>query len=392
MIRAPRSVAAPVLVLWLVLAACAPRGEITVRPDAAEVGRVETVFVATNRAIDPATGSFGPGRSETASFARFAIAVPPDREPGTIAFPRDPARADPRRDFLTVDRELYPDARAFRAALGEALRARPASQRDVVIYVHGFNNTFAEGLYRIAQLSSDLRAPAVAVHYSWPSLGNALGYVHDRDSMLLSRDGLEALIRDVSQAGGRRILLVGHSMGAALTMEALRQIAIRGDRRLLGDIDGVMLISPDIDVDVFRSQARAIGDLPEPFVIFGSNRDRWLSLSARLTGEQARLGNLTDVTAIADLRVMVLDVAAVGGPGHFAVGDSPALLNLLGQIGDLDQAFGRDTRGRTGLLPGVVLTVQNATQVVLAPVVALDQATRRRPLAPAAPQVEVERP
>lgn len=36
-------------------------------------------------------------------------------------------------------------------------------------------------------------------------------------------------------------------MGAGLLMEALRQTAVRGDRRTLDRIGGVMLISPDID-------------------------------------------------------------------------------------------------------------------------------------------------
>ena len=43
------------------------------------------------------------------------------------------------------------------------------------------------------------------------------------------------------------------------------------------------------------------------------------------------------------------------------------------RIGEVDSAFGSDQRGRVGLLPGVVLTVQSATQIVLAPVGAVAQ-------------------
>jgi esterase/lipase superfamily enzyme len=157
-------------------------------------------------------------------------------------------------------------------------------------------------------------------------------------------------------------------MGAGLTMEALRSAAIRGDRRTLGLIGGVILISPDIDVDVFREEARSIGTLPQPFVIFGSDRDKYLRLSAAMTGQPARLGSLTDVSRVADLKVTFLDVGQfVKGTGHFVVGDSAALILLLDRIGEVQGAFERDRRSRLGLLPGVVLTVQSATQIVLSP-------------------------
>lgn len=360
----------------IAIAACSPRGEITLDPQAARVGAVERIYVGTTRAIDPQTGGFGSGRSETEKFARFDISVPPERDLGSIRFPH--RKADPRRDFLTTDQKLGISATEFRAELAQSLRALPRGKRDAVIYVHGFNNTFAEGLYRIAQLSHDLDMPGVTLHYSWPSAGNPLGYVADRDSSMFARDGLETLLQEAEAAGAERIALVAHSMGSALTMETLRQIAIRGDTRLKRKMTGVVLISPDIDVDLFRMQAKAYGALPQPFLIFGSDRDSLLNLSARITGQPERLGNLSDISRVADLKVTLLDTQAYSaGTGHFNLGDSPALLRLINRIGDVDAAFGHDQRGRVGLLPGVVLTVQSATQIVLAPVGAVAQELSR---------------
>lgn len=363
------------LVLCLVAAAaCTPRGVLTIYPPAAEVGAVQEIFVGTTRAIDPETRSFGRGRSEVEHFARFEISVPPDRELGEISFPRRHSKPDPQKDFLTTEQELHVSAKEFRSDLSTAMRALPRGKRDAVIYVHGFNNTFSEGLYRIAQLSHDLEMPGVTLHYSWPSAGNPLGYVADRDSSLFARDGLERLMQEVVASGAERIVLVAHSMGSALTMEALRQIAIRGDTNLMRRMAGVILISPDIDVDVFRTQARTYGALPQPFLIFGSSRDTLLGLSARLTGQPDRLGNLQDISKVADLNVTFLNTGAYSeGAGHFNLGDSPALLQLMQRIGEVDSAFGSDQRGRVGLLPGVVLTVQSATQIVLAPVGAVAQ-------------------
>lgn len=103
-----------------------------------------------------------------------------------------------------------------------------------------------------------------------------------------------------------------------------------------------------------------------------------LNLAAVVTGEPDRLGNLKDLSRVADLKVTYLDAAALdGGAGHFAFGDSPVLLSLLGRIGEVDSAFQTDSRSRVGLLPGVILTVQNATQIVLAPVTAIAYQTGR---------------
>jgi esterase/lipase superfamily enzyme len=362
--------------LTLTLAACAPRGEFMsvdeLAPEkqalVATAGVREVVFVGTSRRAD--AGVYGYGRSDVASFMRYDISVPGEREVGEVTWPRSPGRADPNKDFLTLSDKLYADSGEFRTELRHAMDLR--GQRDVVVYVHGFNNTMAESVYRVAQMHYDLKVPGVAVHYAWPSRGSPLAYVYDRDSSLFGRDGLEQLLQEVVKAGATRVIVVAHSMGGALTMESLRQSAIRGDKLVMSHLGGVILLSPDLDVDLFRAQARAMGQLPQPFLIFGSRRDTVLNLSARLAGAPDRLGNLKDLTPIADLEVTYLDTAAfnVDG-GHFNVGRSPALIQLLGGIANVDAAFRAEAAARVGLLPGVVLTVRNATGIILAPVEAV---------------------
>lgn len=356
------------------LAACSPRGMIEIVPTAVGVGDIQTIFVGTTRQPDPVTGIFGPERLRDATrFARYDVSIPPERTVGDISFPRKGRDPDIRTDFVTTEARNYPDDAAFRADLRRALAAKPAGQREVTVFTHGFNNTFAEGLYRIAQMGHDLELPGVMVHYSWPSAGKTLAYVRDRDSAAFARDGLEKLLNEVAAAGANKIVIVGHSMGAQLTMEVLRQMAIRGDRTVRPRIAGVVLLSPDIDVDVFRSQARTIGRLPQPFFIFTSRKDRALALSARLTGQRRnRLGNLRDVAEVADLEVTVVDVAAYStGGGHMDLASSPALIQLLTRIPDVNAAYDADNAVRTGLLPGVILTVQSATAIILKPVTAI---------------------
>lgn len=351
------------LILSIALAACTPRGAMVVVPPETAEGPISTVFVGTTRGLQ-GTGVFGTERSEEMRFARYDVAIPPQREVGEIRYAK-PRRPNVSTDFVTTDQRIYAADADFRGDLGKALAA---NGREAVIFVHGFNNTFTEGLYRIAQLHHDLEVPGVALHYSWPSAAEPLGYVYDRDSIMFAREGLEELIREARAAGATRITLVAHSMGSFLSMEALRDIALR-DGRIMPELRGVILISPDIDVEVFRMQARDIGTLPQPFVIFGSDRDRVLRLSALITGQRGRLGSLDSVDRLSDLEVTYLDVGAFSsGSGHFVPGTSPALIRLLGRISDVDQAFGNDAAGRAGLLPGVILTARSATRVILTPV------------------------
>ncbi|MDX5351442.1 MAG: alpha/beta fold hydrolase, partial [Paracoccaceae bacterium] len=310
---------------------------------------------------------FGRERSDQASFLRYDIAIPADRDPGELTWPPRRGKPDVAKYFLTQSAMQFDGSPEFRDDLRGAMRLR--QQTSAVVYIHGFNTNMAEGVYRVAQMHHDLKVPGVAVHYAWPSRGSALGYVYDRDSMLYARSGFEELLDEVAAAGAKDIVIVAHSMGSALTMETLRQMALRDRSTALDRVAGVILISPDLDLDLFRSQAKDIGDLPQPFLVFGSSRDRVLGLSATISGSGERLGNLDNVASIADLKVIYLDTAAYNtGSGHLNLGENPALLSLFGGLIGIDEAFRDDARSRVGLLPGLVLTVRNATEVILTPV------------------------
>lgn len=355
------------------LSGCAPRARIVLVPGAATAGAVREVFVATTRQAGE-NGENSALRAPQIGFARYLVSVPPVHESGEIELPRRGQAADPARHFVTAGFERYGSAPEFRAALSAALRATPRGGREAVVYVHGFNNTFAEGVYRTAQIGHDLQVPAVAVHYAWPSAAQPLNYAYDRDSALFARDGLERLLEELRAAGARHVTLVAHSMGAQLSMETLRQIEIGGEGRVRRLVQAVVLFAPDIDVELFRAQALRIGRLPDPFVIFTSRRDGVLLLSARLTGQRARLGNLQDFGAVADLDVILLDVSAFSDGSafnHFSAASSPTLLSLFSSIGAVEAALGGERAGRAGLFPGTVLTLQNATAIILTPVAAV---------------------
>jgi len=347
-------------------AACTDRTAAPLVPFATQIGTPYRILTATTR-VETQAGIFGRDRQAEVSFLDLTVTVPPEHRPGRMRVGH--ANPDPERHFVMAGQERLPGETAFRAALRDALTGLPPTERETTIFVHGYNNSFADGAFRMAQIMRDFELPGAAMHFSWPSATNPLGYVHDRDSVLMARDGFERTLREVAAAGPERTLLVGHSMGTLLIMETLRQIEIADPGWARRNLSGVILISPDIAVDLFKTQADRFAALPRPFAIFVSERDRALRLSARLTGVTNRLGSLNKAEEVANLPVTLVDISAFdGGPlNHFTAGTSPALIQLLSRARDLDAAFQQDRAGQSGLLPGTVLTVRNATQLILSP-------------------------
>lgn len=359
-----------VFLILLVLIGCTDRTLAPIVSRALQTGTIEKIFVATSRDRNP-MGNFAGARSEDLSYLTLQVAVPPGHEAGKIRTPSKTPKLD--TEFTIAARSDYDGRSGFISDLRRNIAQNESGSREVTIYVHGYNNSFSDGAFRIAQLMYDFELPGTAVHYSWPSAANPLGYTHDRDSVLFARDGLEQLLRDVRSAGPSRIVLIGHSMGSLLIMEALRQIEIASPGWSERAIGGVILISPDIDIDVFKTQAGRIAGLPEPFAIFVSQKDRALSLSARLNGSSARLGRISDPAELAELSITLVDVSEFANTpaAHFTLGTSPALITLLGDAQALERAFDSDQAGSSGLLPGTLLTVQNATQLILSPALLL---------------------
>lgn len=356
-----------VVILVSFLASCSTVIDEAPVPNVSNVGSIERIFVSTNRAVEQ-DGSFGIGRSQSLSFLDVAVSVPPDRRVGDVTTGGE--RKNPERDYVIARRDVLPSGNDFTSELRSALGTQTPDHREVTVFVHGYNNGFSEAVFRAAQLKSDLDLPGEMIAFAWPSRGSAFGYEYDKDSVLEARDSLERLLITLDQAGIGDIVLIGHSMGAFLAMETLRQIELKNPRWAARTLSGVALISPDIDIDVFRSQARQITPMPQPFLIFSSTEDRVLRIAARLTGQPARLGNLSNVSELQNFPVTVIDVTAFSDDSansHFVAGSSPALIAMIGQARNMDPNFLHGESGISVLLPGAGQSASNATRIVLEP-------------------------
>ncbi|MDE1991008.1 MAG: alpha/beta hydrolase [Rhizobiaceae bacterium] len=272
-----------------------------------------TILVATTRAQDARPGTYFNGeRSTDLNFASITVSVPPDHRSGNIEWPRSPP-GNPEKDFVTRSGTYLPDEKRFIAELNQQLDQQPKGQRKVLLFVHGYNTLFAEGVYRFAQIVHDSHAPSVPVFFSWASRGRTLDYVYDTNSATIARDGLEHTIRLLAASHADEINVLAHSMGNWATVEAFRQIVISGDVPLRNKLGTVVLAAPDIDKDVFESEMRRIGKPKKPFLIIVSRDDRALGLSRFIAGGKERLGSSEDTAELTRLGAIVVDLSDVKG-------------------------------------------------------------------------------
>lgn len=315
-----RSVAC--LVLLVGLSACAARGQFDVTPPDEQPLATQTIYLATQR-DGPYLLSRAAERMQDLRYGRIDVTIPFGHQPGQIEWPRD------GNGFGVADAWSYPTSAAFHAGL----RSHDGPAQDaIMVFVPGYNMTLAEATFRQAQIAHDYDMTGPQVLFAWPSAAEPLGYIYDRDSTLFARDALERLLTDLGRDQTRPVLLVGHSMGAQLVTETLRQMSIGQNRALQGRLEGVVLMSPDISVDVFETQLDRIDPIPDPFVIVISQRDRALRLSARLSGQTQRLGSIEDIERLADYPITVIDMTAIRGNGdndHLIPATSPVAISLL---------------------------------------------------------------
>lgn len=335
-----RSVRLSLSLTLIGLASCAHRPENVFLPVATNpapgTSQVEMLVATTRRASKIPGEMFGGERGDPA-FADIVISIPPDRvrKIGEVEWPKV-IPADPRREFATISATVLK-----RDEIISELHARlsRAPSRKVLIFVHGYNSRFDDAVFRFAQIVHDSGAKVVPLLFTWPSRGELLAYGYDRESANYSRDALEAtlnyLVRDPSVS---EVSVLAHSMGNWVTLEALRQMAIR-NRGISTKIKSVMLASPDVDVDVFRTQLLSMGVRRPHLTLFVSNDDKALKASQWLWGGTARLGTVdAEVEPYRDLmereNIDVVDLSRINTAdqlNHGKFSESPEVIRLIGR-------------------------------------------------------------
>jgi esterase/lipase superfamily enzyme len=195
-------------------------------------------------------------------------------------------------------------------------RADRRKKQKVFVFVHGFNNNFQESLFRLAQLQADAKIDGIPILFSWPSQGQVAAYATDQDAANYSRDYLMTLLTMLTRSPEvGDILVVGHSVGAMLTADALQQLRAEGKNQVIARLGRVVLAAPDINAQTFRAQVQAIGPLKPPLLVLVSKDDVALQMSSFLSGGGVPRTGALDVNnpvvqeAALKAKVQVVDIS-----------------------------------------------------------------------------------
>jgi esterase/lipase superfamily enzyme len=204
------------------------------------------------------------GQLESPSWVHFEFNPDPDKH--IVLKSVEPLERDPFYIQLSAAVESSPD-------------------KDVVVFIHGYNNSFENAARQTAQLARDAHFQGAPILYSWPSKDKLLAYTEDEDTVTWTafhfRDFLEELAQ---RSHATRIHLIAHSMGNRALASALQMIASRSGPKTAQPFDQVVLAAPDIGADTFTLFAREIRPMAKRLTLYASQNDDALLLSKFIHG------------------------------------------------------------------------------------------------------------
>jgi esterase/lipase superfamily enzyme len=286
-----------------------------------------TVYFATNRVVQ--------GPADAVASYRAAIVPPSDPTAMTygVAFVEnvDVAR-NAAGDVALIEAVSQG---GFSAAVKDDLAH---AGRNLLVFVHGFDNTFADALTRAAFNREWLAASGVAaadttvLAFSWPSLGQLIAFPilqadYLRDQGMARQSGvhlmaffaeLEATLK-AARANGFRTTLLAHSMGNLALQAAVESWFLHNQS---GDLlfDGAVLAAGDCRYDSFALPdlhgLSGLGRLADRVSIYYSGADQVLQLSFVVNLGAFRLGqdgprHRTDPTSFPPAKYLMEDCSAL---------------------------------------------------------------------------------
>jgi esterase/lipase superfamily enzyme len=182
---------------------------------------------------------------------------------------------------------------SFVLDLQTGLRQLPENERDVVLFIHGYNVDFESAAIRAAQVGRDLELPGPMLFYSWPSKAKLFGYGADGETIgrtlkkFISFLDVLLAIPEVTAVN-----VIAHSMGNRLFQRAMQLLSVRNDveAKRFGH---VVLAAPDIDRETFREAADDYARLKQNpdrrTTVYFNKNDFAIGISGWIH-EEARLG------------------------------------------------------------------------------------------------------
>lgn len=168
-----------------------------------------------------------------------------------------------------------------------------STAKDAFIFIHGFNQTFEESVWRTAQIAHDLSFEGAPITYSWPSAGitSRKAYMTDEQNAQWTVPHLkDFLVEILSNPDLHKLHLLGHSMGTRVLTNAI--IALKNSNpELIQKVNQIVLAAPDINSTLFIDTiAPAIYQSAQQITLYASSKDKALYWSTRYRSEDRRAG------------------------------------------------------------------------------------------------------
>lgn len=292
--------------------------------NAGEPWDVVPVYYGTDRAAEPLArrASYGSDRAKRLEVGRALVTVPKRHEVPNVERPwvyRLPftsivltrEREDPKLHFTLKDVRAL-SREDFIAAINERLGSSKSYKNHALVFVHGFNTSFDNALFRMAQITYDLKFDGASFVYSWPSKGSIglSDYNYDRESTGQAEPHLRAFLDLVArETGASSISIIAHSMGNQLLLPVLRDLRRSAPQSIA--ISQVILAAPDVDRDTFEYLAKEIAGVSRGVTMLAASSDRALDVSRRFWGGVPRAGDVPTGGPIVVAGIDTIDVTAL---------------------------------------------------------------------------------
>ncbi|KPK36081.1 MAG: hypothetical protein AMK70_03660 [Nitrospira bacterium SG8_35_1] len=182
--------------------------------------------------------------------------------------------------------ELSPEVESFFEKLNEAIDR--TLDKDLILYVHGANNTFYRSSAQAAQFHHFTGRNSVVMFYAWPSAASLLRYAVDVNNARRTVPVFARLLELLGRySTARSIDILAYSAGAQVLSPALAKLREKyGDedieklqqRLRLGEI---YFAAPDVDFRVFLENLATYIDLPNHVTLALNPDDSVLKFAAR---------------------------------------------------------------------------------------------------------------
>lgn len=214
-----------------------------------------------------------------------------------------------------------------RTELMASLSGHGNTGNSVLLFIHGYNNTFEEAATRTALLGWDVSFPGHLMFFSWPSKGKTEAYTVDATTEEWAVADLVSVLEDLDKtAGTDHITIIAHSMGNQVLSKALVAVD-RLDPTFYKKVSRIIMAAPDVDADVFERLYAWLYLKAPATTLYVSSRD-YAMLSSETVNGGRRLGDFRAGPVVLP-SIETVDASAVKMDfvGHAYISDSPTVLN-----------------------------------------------------------------